>query len=342
MMTKRIVLVVALAVAMLAITTGMALAANQGNVIPHGGYDMNTDACLQCHDVHESTGDYVLTRWATVTATCGSCHYLYMTDPSSSGGSAPNTANSGAQYNASPLAGNTPAYDPGYDPQVETRTVDPLISTGDHSVGSRISAYDVASANALTAPGHGLSRGSGLHAFVDGQISDANYIPGGWDTLTAIARGAYPNTVPATSFGGTNGLFCTSCHTPHGDFGQRLLDSNGDPVTSKRGLYNMLTSKPNHAIQPISINDWNSEGGTWCEGCHAKREPEAQNPTTGVIYHNHPDAYCLNCHGNYVGSNPSSPAGGSDDFPHTTEKVNMLSNEPDALCITCHAPGTLP
>lgn len=338
-MTKRILLVVVLAVAMIAITSGIALAAGQGTVIPHGGYDMNTDACLQCHDVHESTGDYVLTRWATVTATCGSCHYLYDTPPSSSGGSAPNTANPGV-YNATPLAGNTPAYDPGYIGD-ETRTVSPLITSADNSLGSRISAYDISTADALTAPGHNLGRGSGLHQFVDGQTRDANYIPGGWDELTAIARGAYPNTVPATSFTGTNGLFCTSCHTPHGDFGQRLLDSLGNPVVSKRGIYNMLTSKPNHAIQPISIDDWNTQGGTWCEGCHAKRAPEAQNPTTGEIYHNHPDAYCLNCHGNYVGSNPG-PVGGSDDFPHTTEQVNLLSNEPDALCITCHAPGTLP
>src|SRR3972149_9442224 len=61
-----------------------------GSDIPQGGYSALTDACLQCHDVHESAGDYVLLRWRTVTDVCGSCHFLYLTNP---GGLAPNEAN---------------------------------------------------------------------------------------------------------------------------------------------------------------------------------------------------------------------------------------------------------
>ena len=342
MMTKRIMLVVALAVAMLAVTSGIALAVGQGSVIPHGGYDMNTDACLQCHDVHESTGDYVLTRWNTVTNTCGSCHFLYADDPVGAGGSAPNMANPGAYATGQIVAGSVVAYNPGY-PGDATRTVSPTITDAiDNSIGSRISAYDVTFAGADAYPGHRLGMGDGPRTYVDGMTRSGNYIPGGWSELTAIARAAYPNTVPATSFTGTNGLFCTSCHTPHGDFGQMLLDSSGNPVTSKRGVYNMLSSKPNHIINPLSIDDWNSQGGEWCKACHQKRGPEAQNPVTGEIYHNHPDSYCLNCHGNYVGTKATDPGTGNNDFPHTTQMVNILSLEPDALCITCHAPGTLP
>ena len=338
-MTKKILLVVVLTVAMLAITSGIALALNQGSAIPHGGYDMNTDACLQCHDIHESTGDYVLTRWSTVTATCGSCHYLYDSPPDPTGGSLPNVSGSYADP-GTVVAGSVVAYDPGYEGS-ETTALSPPISPSENNLGSRISAYEVQPGEALSAPGHNLGRGYGPWLYVDGQMGNGNYIPGGWDELTAIARASYPNTVPATSFTGTNGLFCTSCHTPHGDFGQRLVDSNNQPVTSQRGVYNMLSSKPNHIIQPISINSWNNEGGTWCKSCHAKRGPEAQNPVTGEVYHNHPDAYCLNCHGNYVGNNPEA-VGAATDFPHTTNKTNIISNEPDALCITCHAPETLP
>lgn len=56
---------------------GTAALAAEGDTIPHGGYDTTTDACLQCHDVHDAEGDYVLSRWPTVVAMCGSCHTLY-------------------------------------------------------------------------------------------------------------------------------------------------------------------------------------------------------------------------------------------------------------------------
>lgn len=330
---KKLTLILLIALGMVILATGIAMAA--GAVIPHGGYDTSTDACLQCHDVHESAGDYVLLRWNTVTNTCGSCHYLFQTLPSAAGGSfGQGTFNTGTTTATVPLPGNRVAYDPGYSGD-ETRPVSPAITNADLSVGSRISAYEVAAGDALTAEGHNLSRGLGSFLFKDGKVANANYIPGGFYSLTAIDRANYPTTVPTLSYAATAGLYCASCHTPHGNFGKQLVNSVGTPVSTK-----ILSGQPNHTAPSLSINNWGNEGGKWCTRCHGKRVPEAVDPVDGTIYHNHPDTFCLQCHGNYVGANVALQ--GSTDFPHTSKAANLLTNEPDALCITCHVPGSLP
>lgn len=334
---KKLILILALAAGLTLLMAGVALAA--GTKIPHGGYDTSTDACLQCHDVHESAGDYVLTRWNTVTYTCGSCHYLYKTNPQlsqdasatanlgASARSAPNTV-IGAYYNDAALAGTTPAYVPGY----AGSDVDPggYAAGISNSVGARTSAYERDLANPANGE-HNLSRGQfGTFVFNDGKVADANYIPGGFYPLTAIKRAQYGQTVPTTTYSGTAGLYCASCHTPHGNFGQLLLKSDGSMTSTK-----ILSSKPNHNPTAIVVNNWIGEGYLWCEVCHGKRKPEAIDPADGKVYHNHPDQFCLNCHGNKV-------AGSNTDFPHTGELYNLLTNEPDALCVTCHVPGSLP
>src|SRR3990172_7735678 len=80
---KKAILVFAFAAALTLMSAGVALAAT-GTNIPHGGYSVSTDACLQCHDVHEATGDYVLMRWATVVDVCATCHGLYNSQPTAS------------------------------------------------------------------------------------------------------------------------------------------------------------------------------------------------------------------------------------------------------------------
>jgi len=314
---KKLLLTVAMVAGIMLLATGMAMAA--GTIIPHGGYDTATDACLQCHDVHESASDYVLLRYATVTDTCGSCHFLYLGKyPNSAGGSWGQ-----GTYNASTATpGLTVAYNPGYNgnSQVETRTVLPTAN----SLGSRTSAYETAWPM-TTVPGHNLQRGSGSFLFKDGVTDNSSYIPGGSGRLTAIEKAAYPNTVPTTSFAGTNGLFCASCHTPHGNFGQQLLKvATSDTVSPK-----LLSGKPNHSATALRIDSWASEGAKWCEKCHDKRNSDS------ATYHNHPDTFCLQCHAN-------STAGPSTDFPHTGDNENLLSQEPDALCIECHKKNLLP
>src|SRR3990170_5007175 len=77
---KKLLIISVLAAVLALLGSGVALAAT-GGTIPHGGYSPATDACLQCHDIHESAGDYVLMRWPTVTDTCGTCHTLFQQPP---------------------------------------------------------------------------------------------------------------------------------------------------------------------------------------------------------------------------------------------------------------------
>jgi len=317
---KRLVLVLALAMSLTLLVAGVALAG--GNTIPHGGYDTSSDACLQCHDIHEAGSDYVLLRWSTVLDTCGSCHFLFQSNPDPSGGS----FGQGTYETGVPLAGSIPAYDPGYSGD-ETRTVLPTAN----SVGARTSAYEVPSASRTTHQGHRLQMGQAMggasYLFADGITSTADYIPGGTSRLTAIEQAAYPNTVNVLSYSGTNGLYCASCHTPHGNYGQELY-LDGTTTTAKGKI---LSGKPNHTTPRLEISSWVNEGNEWCERCHDKRDSDPLS-----TYHNHPDTFCLVCHANATGP------GASTDFPHTGDNPNLLSKEPDALCIDCHKAGLLP
>ena len=237
---------------------------------PHGGYNMNTDMCLQCHDIHEAAGDYVLMRQQTVTEVCATCHTLYQSAP-------------------------TGAYDPGF-PGSEAREM------------PDIAAYKVEIGSSATHGGHRLGMGS-------------DEIPGGSQALTAIQYLGYPGTVSATEFTATDGLYCASCHTPHGEFGNMM------PMSFNTAL---LSSKPNHIQEDLSgvLDDWVTDGGKWCGACHDRRLP-------GADVHNHPDTGCLVCHGDSI----TEP---TEDFPHTSNDQSLLTLNPDELCLQCHVVGLLP
>ncbi len=326
---KKLVLTLALATSIVLLMAGVAFAA--GDAIPHGGYSATTDACLQCHDVHEAGSDYVLLRWATVVDTCGSCHFLYLGEYPKDMSVVANQGSGGAGTYASGVAmpGQIPAYDPGYDGnnQVETATPPPA-SFSANNLGSRTSAYEVDYSEVNSHSGHLLQQGNGTYLHADGVTADGSYIPGG-GSLTALDRAMGPAaTIPTLDRTGTNGLYCASCHTPHGAFGQMM-----DTAFSTK----ILSSKPNHIENALTLTDWSNQGGQWCEACHAGREPEYED-IEGNVYHNHPDQFCLNCHGDAV---PAGP-GINSDFPHTGENDNLLTQEPDALCLDCHGYGTLP
>lgn len=339
---KRLALVLTIATVMMLLAAGVALAG--GTNIPHGGYeehggvDTSTDACLQCHDIHEAGGDYVLLRWTTVLDTCGSCHYLYE-------GAYPNGAVGSfgqGSYTGAAVPGITPAYRPGYygnsvDPNLNDVETDysPDIS-GSNSLGGRTSAYEVVVGTRYTHNGHRVQMGDspealgnlGEYLFADGETKGAAYIPGSSKTLTAIKKAAYGSTVPNTDYDATNGLYCASCHTPHGNFGQQLLKTGtaSETITTK-----LLSGAPNHSEPNLTLNSW-AEGNQWCERCHDRRS--SGSTTT----HNHPSSYCLTCHANATDDGEAD--GG--DFPHTGDNANLLSKEPDALCVGCHKKGFLP
>lgn len=291
--------------------------AADANTIPHGGYSESTNSCLSCHDIHEAAGDYVLMREATVTETCGTCHTLYtnepLTDPYIGGGD-------------DPYPGLTPG------------------------TASDLRAYNIDEADRLDAGGHKLSQGDDPNiVFADEEVSDGNYIPGGTSTLTALTTGT-GGTVDATTFTATEGLFCASCHTPHGLFGRVLRNGAGEPASDK-----LLSSNPNHTATDVTgVEDWYADGGQWCASCHDKRRNTAD--AEGNTHNNHPDTYCLTCHANYSGivqeDDPDLYAdwpaeadfadGAASDFPHTSPVENLLAAAPDELCITCHTDGSLP
>ena len=172
-----------------------ALAAD-GNTIPHGGYSTASDACLQCHDIHESAGDYVLMRQSTMTATCATCHQVYLTGP-------------------------TGAFDPGY-------------SGAEAGTAADKRAYRVDAALADSHQGHRLGLGAGTYVFADGVTGDGSYIPGGTQALTAIKYLSYDDTVSALTYTATDGLSCASCQAPHGTFGHVLPASVSTAILSSR------------------------------------------------------------------------------------------------------------
>lgn len=250
-------------------------------ISPFYSHGVGTDFCVQCHDVHESRGDYMLTREATVTATCLTCHGLF-----------------GAPAPSGVVWSETPVDFAGTEPTASTMLVYEYNMTGMNA--SQMDAV----------PGHSLGTMRG-----DAIVRESNMIPGGGTTLKVMSSGQYGgfslglySGEAVTTFNGTKGLYCASCHTAHDTIGQMM---------SGPGL---LSSKPNHtATAAVDSVDY-------CVKCHDRRDNVG-------LERNHPSTYCLVCHGNKAGES---------DFPHTSSNQKLLAQEPDALCILCHPSGSLP
>lgn len=270
-----------LTVAALALVFALLLAAPafaaDGETIPHGGYSTLTDSCLQCHDMHEAAGDYVLMREETITKVCATCHTLYNEPP-------------------------TGAYIPPY-------------SGAKAGEVPNLEAYKVPIAEAMTHEGHRLGLGSDTYTFADGQTGDGSYIPGGTQALTAIQYLGYPDTVSALEFEATNGLNCASCHTPHGTFGNmaplgfstKLLSSrpnHGDPVT---GLVDWINDGGKWCSACHDLRAPDPDAGIHnhpdyaCLTCHNDNidDPTDDFPHTSNVPNLlflEPDELCLQCH----------------------------------------------
>lgn len=384
MKTVRKILLLSSIVAVLVLTSTGVAQAVIGSVIPHGGYSTSTDACLQCHDIHQAAGEYALTRWSTVTDTCASCHTLYLTAPATFAGIAtrPVSTNDtsggygGYEWKSPASAGGTysgsatPAYNPGYGG---------LGSVATPGAASPYVAYKVAWNDRYTHDGHRLGQLYNTEAtdpynyadageiIAGGLTVDANYIPGGTETYTRIVSSMFWTTEPATSINplipyivdpwvsglsGTAGLYCASCHAPHGELGYMLPASIHLPDHGK-----LLSSRPNHRllqtftgalttsgdvetwyptdpynitspitgeetlIQPndlgtyrTDVSNWDQEGNNWCSKCHDKRMFGSLNYQGGA-HKNHPDTV-------YQAPGPYGPT-------------------QQAICLTCHAADAL-
>jgi predicted CXXCH cytochrome family protein len=327
-MRKAILMVMVVAFVLLLGMVANAYAATP----PHGGYSASTEFCLQCHSVHESQGDYVLSREATITELCGTCHGLFgqaadglWTDPPidmTDGSSPPATMNATvSQYTA-------------YEVDMSSMSGAEMDAVPGHSLGVMYDGTPVRNSDAI--PG-----GSGLlRVITSGEPGE----PHAWN---AAYSPRYQGEV-ATTFNATAGLNCASCHTPHGSPNATDTDGDGNPDDSWGVQFTaggrhaapaskLLSSRPNHVADGVvTQGDYNS----WCIACHDLRDDWAGpsgdingGDTTGI--HNHPPV-CTSCHGN-PGNDPSSV-----DFPHTSSNPDLIEEDNDSMCTGCHPKGTLP
>lgn len=284
---------------------------------PHGGYSSSTNFCIQCHEVHNAQGDYVLTRESTVTGLCGTCHGVF-------GQSADGVWT---------------------QPPIDTRDPHSPPATMNATV-SQYTAYEVdmsgMSADEMDGvPGHSLGV-----MYNNAVVRDDDSIPGGSNILRVMTSAQYgaprayhegEDGMPrysgeaATAFQGTNGLYCASCHTAHGTMNDDTLANNWGQqfvelgVRYPVGSSKLLSSKPNHTNTPVATyNDF-------CQACH---DTYAELPADNGA-HNHPP-FCVSCHGTPK-ENTSSK-----DFPHTSSNPYLIKSQGDDLCTGCHTKGTLP
>lgn len=169
------------------------------NVSPHGGYSATTNYCLQCHSAHAATADYALLAASTVTATCNTCHGL----PALS--SATPTGARQPLEPANPAVPGTASSRPAYTVTVGREAA--------HNIGATSSPGDPGVVMTLSEWAYGPWRTP----------------PGGPPPGTRDA------TTPASSKAATGGgLYCASCHAPHGEFGQ-LINARRVQTTDATG-----------------------------------------------------------------------------------------------------------
>jgi hypothetical protein len=282
-----------------------------------------------------------------VTATCGTCHGLF-------GDAAPIPDENGARFGWT----DSP-------PDLTQSILGPTVGARALPTASQYAAYQknmraaqfvnpdgsVNTTNVDAIPGHSLG------IMLDGTpVRVTDDIPSGTNPLVVMASGmgigefphAYEAGVdgmprysnePATSYEGTKGLNCASCHTPHGTvdatdatddgvldntYGEQLFD----PLPRHNVMsWMLLSSRPNHTTTPVVNYE------EFCISCH---DQKALDTGAGDTTHQNHPPFCTSCH-----ANPKNDTS-SKDFPHTSSNPYLLSNNGDGMCVGCHPKGTLP
>ncbi|MFA5802601.1 MAG: cytochrome c3 family protein [Thermoleophilia bacterium] len=317
--------------------TGVAMA----GISPHGGYSTGTSAsadqtdfCLTCHDVHQAAGDYVLMRDPTVTQTCATCHALY-----------------GAPADNTWTGGSSAIWDSAAQASVSQYSAyENVNAVSGHRLGVALNGVP----GLISASIPGSNTGSFLKV-----IRSLDYYPTSHDG--AGGHGIYSNE-SVTGFAATNGLYCASCHTPHGSIvgadnlmfavgtsGSCVAGSDGKDdgpgsgswgnnqlVTQDCGASHpkavaankLLSNKPNHGT--TSVTTYNG----FCIACHNKQDDVKWDTSSGSEgIHNHPP-HCVSCHSTTGGSlTPST----SKDYPHTSMNQKLMSYDHDGSCTGCHS-----
>jgi predicted CXXCH cytochrome family protein len=311
--TKAKFIVLIAAVTALVMTFGTAAWANSTSGHQFAPHPEPTNKCLTCHDIHEAEADYVLLREATVTETCATCHNLYL-DTSIVGG-APVPAGDeigGAGSGVFPAWSGTLATT---SDRSAYKTTDAVAHSGHTLPEKAADLLEVGMSGNLTA----------IQIWAQPPTIDD---PDTWQGYSANA----PFLTDATDFTATGGLYCASCHTPHGAYGQQISAATqvGPNWNGGQHQNKLLSSRPNHNSDVVSVPDWAGFGSRWCLACHDRRAPDH---AAGL--YNHPSTMCLDCHADLRGPTEY-------DFPHTSDIGRLLAEEPDTLCINCHGPGSNP
>ncbi len=157
-----------------------------GQIDPHGGYSSTTDYCLQCHQVHNAPNAYSLLAATSVTNVCATCHSLF--GLAATGRILPN---GGVGF-----PGTTPG----------TTSLRSAYDVGTPAAQHQIGSTSIPDSTVTTLTESGYVYG--------GFSTDLNGKNTAWSSSTASGAGT------ASASGG--GLYCGSCHTPHGEFGQAV------------------------------------------------------------------------------------------------------------------------
>lgn len=306
-----------LAASIMVIAVMLAVASTALAAVPHGSYGTGnatgtnqTDLCLTCHDVHNAAGDYVLMRESTVTAVCGTCHVVY--------GDATGAVPSWTEPPCTRATGDTSS---GCTTDLNTRSPEAGVSPS--------AAYK----NLTPISGHRLGMGT-----------DA--IPASSSTLKVIRSADYEEGEIydhnlASSLGATNGLYCASCHTPHGSLTGR--DTDGDTyadIATPSATWNTSgTAITSEFFSGDQLVDDDSPGGVQPLHRHAaypqwllSSNPNHNSPRSAAV-----EVYTdSNSNGKYDVGEPFTdniiPNGLRDSMMAPTNPVKGR----DEFCLRCH------
>jgi len=290
------------------------------NVSPHGGYSSSTDYCLQCHSVH---GYPTLDAWPPGDPTTLSGYALM------SEGSVTDVCATCHSY----LGGAT-------DPNL------PAVGPGVMGTASSRSAYDVVGATA-SHPMGGL--GPPLYG------SNWAYSWG----FTGGPTGPSTNPVPAGTASDTGGgLYCGSCHTPHGEFGQLInsewvyTSASGtlsvQPWTTGTAIYWDDPATPAHSYavrylyQPAPGDPWQVCTDTTYTTCSYAQTYDAEGQLVSLY-----GFKLLSSSPNHQYPPPGTPPSGTfylDNVNRTGARAGVRSYNTDIynhdgmlFCGTCHS-----
>lgn len=215
-----------------------------GQQSPHNGYSGATNFCIQCHGVHSNSlglggpgGGYALLQGASVTDTCNTCHSIF-------------TNGDTGRIDSNLIVNNA------------------TLTMGTTSLRS---AYDLANTDG-TLPAGVSGHGIGANSSPNPDAVEMEQLGWGYGGFNALNwyLGNEP-AGPGTATAADGGLYCGSCHSPHGEFGQVInakvyrTDANNVNVSALQYVF----------LDGIAPDTWSLQFGGETAGPFAANESAA-------------------------------------------------------------------